>query len=77
MVVGPAASLLATGTVVGIALAVPIASVMRAALLGLAALDPPSLLGSVGVLALAATAATLPPALRAARIDPVHALREP
>ena len=62
---------------VRINLAVPIASVMRAALLGLAALDPPSLLGSVGVLALAATAATLPPTLRAARIDPVHALREP
>ena len=75
-VVRPAAWLLVAGAVCGIALAVPIATVMRATLLGLPALDPLSLLGSLGILALATLAATVPPVLRATRIDPVHALRE-
>lgn len=50
--------------------------VLNATLLGLSAFDPPSLLGSLGVRALATGAATLPPVLRATRIDPVRALRE-
>ena len=40
------------------------------------AFDPLSLVSSPGVLALMTVAASLAPVLRAARIDPVHALRE-
>ncbi len=67
---------LVAGATIGVAVAVPIATVLQAALLGLSSLDPLSLLGSLGVLALVTLMAIVPPVLRAARIDPVHALRE-
>ena len=75
-VVQPAVRVLVAGAIGGVALAVAIATVLKATLLGLSAFDPLSLAGSLGVLALVAVAASLPPVLRAARIDPVHALRE-
>jgi predicted permease len=75
-VVKPAVWVLVAGATMGVAVAVPIATVLQAALLGLPSLDPLSLLGSLGVLALVTLAAIVPPVLRAARIDPVHALRE-
>ncbi len=75
-VVKPAVRVLVAGATLGVGLAVPIATVMQAALLGLSSLDPLSLLGSVGLLALVTLAAIVPPVVRAARIDPVHALRQ-
>jgi len=75
-VVMPTVRVLGAGATGGIALAVLIGTVLNATLLGLSAFDPVSLLGSLGVLALATGAASLPPVLRATRIDPVHALRE-
>ena len=75
-VVKPAVWVLIVGATVGVALAVPIATVMQAALVGLSSLDPVSLLGSLVVLAVVTLTAIVPPVLRAARIDPVHALRE-
>jgi putative ABC transport system permease protein len=75
-VVKPAVRMLGAGAIGGIALAVLIGTVLNAALLGLSAFDPLSLVGSLGVLALATGAASLPPVLRATRIDPIHALRE-
>lgn len=75
-VVKPAVRMLGAGAIGGIALAVTIGTVLNAALLGLSAFDPLSLAGSLGVLALATGAASLPPVLRAIRIDPIHALRE-
>ena len=75
-VVMPTVRVLGAGAIGGVALAVVIGTVLNATLLGLSAFDPVSLLGSLGVLALATGAASLPPVLRATRIDPVHALRE-
>jgi putative ABC transport system permease protein len=37
--------------------------------------DPPTFLGVIGVLSAVAVAATLAPALRAVRVDPIAALR--
>lgn len=63
------------GAVVGLALAVPLASLLRSFLLGVPPLDPLSFASaSVALLATAAVASWLP-ARRAARIDPVTALR--
>ena len=75
-VVNPVVRVLVAGAIGGVALAVPIATVLNATLLGLSAFDPLSLVSSLGVLGLVMVAASLPPILRVVRIDPVHALRE-
>ncbi|MGH7574616.1 MAG: hypothetical protein ACREM1_05730 [Longimicrobiales bacterium] len=49
---------------------------MRSLLFGVSALDPWTYAAAVPLLALTAVAACLVPALRAARLDPVRALRE-
>lgn len=75
-VLKPAVWVLIAGATGGVALAVPLATVMQAALVGLSSIDPISLLATLGVLTVVVLAAIVPPVLRAARIDPVHALRE-
>jgi len=75
MVVLEALGLSAVGIVTGLCLAALVARGIRALLLGIGALDPISLLGSMVLLVLAAVAASLVPALRASRVDPVLSLR--
>ena len=52
-----------------------LASLLRSLVWNVDTVNPPALLGSAAVVALAATAACLLPALRAARVDPIVALR--
>jgi predicted permease len=75
MVVLEALGLSAVGIVTGLCLAALVARGIRALLLGIGTLDPISLLGSMVLLVLAAVAASLAPALRASRVDPVLSLR--
>jgi len=63
------------GVAVGMAAALILGRVMASALAGVSGTDPIALGGVAIVLALAATVATLIPARRAVRIDPVTALR--
>jgi predicted lysophospholipase L1 biosynthesis ABC-type transport system permease subunit len=65
----------AAGIVVGCGLAMLVARGMRTLLLGIGTLDPASFLGSTVFLVLAAMTASLVPALRASRVDPVLSLR--
>jgi len=64
----------AAGIVAGLFLAIPVQLAIRSLLLGVSPLDPLSLGGSVVVLATAALAAGLVPAVRAARMDPLRSL---
>ncbi len=76
LVLKQGATLAALGVVAGVALAVPITRLFASQLLGVGALDPISYTATgVVVTALAATACYLP-ARRAARLDPVLALRK-
>lgn len=64
------------GIVVGMVLAIAAGRAIESLLYETAALEWPVLLGVAGVLGLLALVATLPPALRAARSDPMAALRQ-
>jgi predicted permease len=75
MVVTESLSMSAVGIVTGLVLAALVARGLRSLLLGIGTLDPPSFLGSVILLVLAAVTASLLPALRASRVDPVVSLR--
>jgi putative ABC transport system permease protein len=74
-VVGDASRLVGIGLVLGIALAVVGHRIVRESLYGVAAWDATSLGAAVAVVVTVSLAATLQPALRAARVDPVVALR--
>jgi predicted permease len=63
------------GATVGLGAAALLSGLMRASLFGVAPLDPMSFAAALAVLLTVATAACLPPALRAARVDPTEALR--
>ena len=63
------------GIVVGIVAALGAASVLERIVFGVSASDPLILAAVAGVLALVALVASLVPALRAARVDPLTALR--
>jgi putative ABC transport system permease protein len=76
VVVRPTLRLVVAGFVLGLALALPIAALMRSAFLGLSSFDGVALLPSLAVFVLVALAASSAPALHASRIDPVRALRE-
>ena len=67
--------LAAPGLAVGGLLAVGLAMVMGSMLLGVGPLDPVSLFAATTVLILVVLLASLVPALRAAAIDPMDALR--
>jgi predicted permease len=67
--------LTAAGLAIGAAAAIALGRVMSGLLYGIAPSDPATLLGVAAVLAAAAALATLAPALRATRVDPVTALR--
>jgi macrolide transport system ATP-binding/permease protein len=64
------------GLVLGLLVLIPVARVIRGVLVGVGPADPVSLVGGVVLLALAAAVASFVPARRAARIDPMTALRQ-
>lgn len=67
--------LAALGIVAGVAGALALTRVIEAQLFDVAPRDPATIIGVAVVLMLVAAAATLIPALRATRVDPVEALR--
>jgi putative ABC transport system permease protein len=76
MVLADAGLHVAIGLTLGVALAVAAGRWVRSLLYGLEPSDPATLAGATGLLAIIGLLATLAPALRAARVDPVTALRE-
>ncbi len=76
MVLADAGLHVAVGLTIGVALAVAAGRWVRSLLYGLEPSDPATLAGATGLLAIIGLLATLAPALRAARVDPVRALRE-
>jgi predicted permease len=76
LVLGEVARMLAAGLALGIIAALMSTRLVRAFLYGLSPSDPATLLGSVAILAVVALAAGTLPAWRAARVDPIAALRE-
>jgi predicted permease len=75
MVLGQAAVLVGVGMVIGIAATLASASVLQSMLYGTASRNPLVLAGVCGVVALAGLLAAYLPAMRAAGIDPMRALR--
>jgi ABC-type antimicrobial peptide transport system permease subunit len=63
-----------SGTVVGLVAALLASRALASFLYGVSARDPWVFAGSIAVLAMIASAASLLPALRAARIDPMAAI---
>jgi predicted permease len=76
LVLGEAGKLLAIGLVIGIALAVAAAQAAASMLYGLKPQDPVTILLAVLLLAAVAVPASLLPAGRASRLEPMAALRE-
>jgi ABC-type antimicrobial peptide transport system permease subunit len=68
-------SVAAVGIVLGLALALAAGKVLASVLYGVSPRDPLVLAGAAGVLLAAAALASWLPARRAARVDPVMALR--
>ncbi len=68
-------ALVVAGLVIGAPVALVSARALRSLLFGITAADPATLAGSIAVLALAAVLATSMPVARAARTDPMAALR--
>ncbi len=75
LVIGDAFRCLGAGIVVGLPFALAASSLFSFMLFGVTATDPITLLTAVGVLTVAGTLAAWMPALRAARVDPLVALR--
>jgi len=63
------------GLAIGIAAAIPLARLVSGFLHGIRGLDPASFLGAAAVLASVCLVACYIPARRAARVDPLRALR--
>ena len=75
MIVSQAMKPAALGAAVGIFGAVVTGLIVRARLYGATPLDPVALIGAVSLLFVVLSAATIAPALRAARINPIDTLR--
>jgi len=76
LVIKEAGLLLGAGLIIGTALALATARTASSLLFGLRPTDPSSIVFAIALLALVALAASLLPALRAARVEPMIALRE-
>jgi ABC-type antimicrobial peptide transport system permease subunit len=76
LVIRQGVQLAGIGLVIGIAAALALARLMSSMLYGVSANDPLSLTIAIVVLSMATVLASLLPALRATRIDPIEALRE-
>jgi putative ABC transport system permease protein len=75
-VVGRALTLAGFGVLAGVAAALVLGGIIRSQLFGVTVFDPMTLAAVVAVLMLSAAIASLLPASRAARIDPVTAFRQ-
>ncbi|HWA96138.1 MAG TPA: ABC transporter permease [Terracidiphilus sp.] len=75
LVLRSGAKLAAVGCVLGLAGAVSASGLLKSMLFGISAFDPVVLAGAAGGVLLLAVAASALPALRAASVDPAHALR--
>ncbi|MFT4247283.1 MAG: FtsX-like permease family protein, partial [Pseudomonas sp.] len=75
-VLGEGARQLALGLAIGLAIALALSRLLQRFLFGVGATDPLSIAVVVAVLALAGLLACLVPALRAARVPPMQALRQ-
>jgi putative ABC transport system permease protein len=76
MILGEVGRLMAAGAVLGVLIALAATRLLKSFLYGLTATDPATLAFSVAALAAVALAAGALPAWRAARLDPMDALRE-
>lgn len=76
MVLGEAASVVVAGTAIGAAAAAGVTGFLQAQLVGITPLDGPTWMATGCILCLASLGAAWLPARRAARIDPVEALRQ-
>jgi len=76
LVLAEVAGMVVVGMVVGAAVALASTQLVRSLLYGLSASDPTTMAVSVVILAIVAVAAGAFPAWRAARVDPIAALRE-
>ena len=76
LVLAQSATLVASGLIAGAALSIVLSRLLRTLLFGVGPGDPATIIAMAGAIATAAIIASLPPALRASRIDPVVALRE-
>jgi predicted permease len=75
LVVGQAARLTALGTAIGVLAALGVGHLLRSQLFGIKAYDPPTFVTIVVLLGAVALVASWIPARRAARVDPVVALK--
>jgi ABC-type antimicrobial peptide transport system permease subunit len=75
MVLTSAARVLAAGTLIGLVLAGLLGQSLAAFLFGVQPFDPVTFVAVVVVLGVTAAVASVVPALRAARVDPVEAFR--
>ncbi len=75
MFVGSGLKLAGAGAAIGLVTAVALTRLMKSLLFGISPLDPPTYAGVAVFLAVAAVLASYVPARRAARVDPVEALR--
>ncbi|HMF95508.1 MAG TPA: ABC transporter permease [Vicinamibacterales bacterium] len=75
-ILGEGLRLTAIGTAIGVALSLAATRLMSTVLFGIGATDVATFAGAAALLALVATAASLVPALRASRVDPLVALRD-
>ena len=76
MVLGEVGKIVVVGVVIGVLLSAGATRLVKSFLYGLTPMDPATLLTSAGVLFAVAICAAALPAWRAARLDPVAALRE-
>jgi ABC-type antimicrobial peptide transport system permease subunit len=75
MVLRETAMVLAIGAALGIVLTLACARLIAGRLYGLSTLDPLTILSAIGLFAIVAALAALVPAVRAARVNPIAALR--
>jgi putative ABC transport system permease protein len=75
MILGEGLTLTAVGLVAGVAASLTLSQMLAGLLFGVTATDPLTFAGAVAVLTLVALVASYLPARRAARLDPIAALR--
>jgi putative ABC transport system permease protein len=75
LMLGRAGRVIAAGTVVGLAASIGVASLLETQLVEIPAIDPVTFGAAVALLSFFGMLAALVPSLKAARLDPIEALR--